>query len=179
MYDRMASYYKWNDARNRRMVLPRPRDLFFLGEQVAMSGEKLHNQSIQSEGYNLSMFNYIQEVCTLWESFSGHGKSMCFPFLHGVLLPGWTTGHNKVEVIRLGKVDLLSHQWMRNWATWKHKPHKNRNYLHDERILGTWIGTGGRALTLRIRSGDVGEHLKSRMSINITIYYIRIWEYIR
>lgn len=83
---------------------------FFLGEQVAMSGEKLHNQSIQSEGYNLSMFNYIQEVCTLWESFSGHGKSMCFPFLHGVLLPGWTTGHNKVEVIRLGKVDLLSHQ---------------------------------------------------------------------
>ena len=139
---------------------------FFLGEQVEMSGEKLHNQSIQSEGYNLCMFKKCVPFGVLFWSW----KSMCFPFLHGVLLPGWTTGHNKVEVIRQGKVDLLSHQWMRDWPNWKHKPLKNRNDLHDERILGTWIGTGGRALTLRIRSGDVGENLKSRMSINITIY---------
>lgn len=172
----MASYYKWNDARNRRMVLHGHVTFFFW-----VSKWKCQGRSYITKVYKAKGIIYVcsRSVYPL-ESFSGHGKSVCFPFLHGVLLPGWTTGHNKVEVIRLGKVDLLSHQWMRNWPNWKHKPLKNRNDLHDERILGTWIGTGGRALTLRIRSGDVGENLKSQMSINITILYIiRIWAYIR
>ena len=147
MYARIASYYKWNDARNRRMVLPRPRDLFFWVSKWQCQGRSYITKVYKAKG--------IIYVCS---------RSVC-PL--GVLFWSW-----KIHVFPILARSLVARL---------DKPHKNRNDLHDERILGTWIGTGGRALTLRIRSGDVGEHLKSRMSINITIYiyYIRIWEYIR
>ena len=180
MYDRMASYYKWNDARNRRMVLPRPREPFFFWvSKWQCQGRSYITKVYKAKGIIYLCSTIFKKCVPFGSPFLGHGKSMCFPFLHGVLLPGWTTGHNKVEVIRLGKVDLLSHQWMRNWPTWNTSPIRIGIIYMMKEFLGTWIGTGGRALTLRIRSGDVGEHLKSRMSINITIYYIRIWEYIR
>jgi hypothetical protein len=98
MYDRMASYYKWNDARNRRMVLPRPRDLFFWVSKWQCQGRSYITKVYKAKGI-IYLCSTIFKKCVPFGS----------PFL---VMENLCVSHSCTEsCCQVGQQDITKSKW--------------------------------------------------------------------